>query len=327
MYAHRLLLLATVAAGASLVPVERAALFLLRSDPAPLYAEAMAGKEGRGGSGDRDHERGERSGKSGGHRGEGKTGNHDDTAQGKDARRGSAHRDHEGHSGDDDQKHQDAKKGRKNHNAKDHKERASRQGIRPADFVKKIDNPYFPLKPGTVFVYKGPGLVNKVRVTDRTKKILGVTTTVVKDIEIEDGELIEKTFDWYAQDKKGNVWYFGEKTAEYENGKIVSTAGAWKAGRNGARPGIIMQAKPKIGQTYKQEVAPGVAEDAARVESLNARAKVPYGTFRDALKTFEFTPLEPDVAENKYYARGVGQVLTIDLETGEREELVRIERR
>jgi hypothetical protein len=141
-----------------------------------------------------------------------------------------------------------------------------------------------------------------------------------------DGELAEKTFDWYVQDKKGNVWYIGENTTEYESGKIVSTEGSWKAGRKGAKPGIIMLGSRKVGRSYRQELAPGVAEDKARVLSLRAFAKVAYGTFRTTLKIFDFNPLDPEAREHKYFASGVGQVLAVDLATGEREELVRINR-
>lgn len=303
MRTHRVLL-ATAATGLLFVPAERAALSLLHGAPVPLHAEAQAGKEGgRGGSGDRDRDRGDRGGKKGDH-----------DRDGDSARKG-GHEAAKGHGG------------RTGRGAKAHKGgRADPDNIRQADFVRRIDNPYFSLKPGTTFVYKGPETVGRVTVTRRTKEILGVRTVVVKDIERIDGEIAEKTFDWYAQDKQGNVWYFGEKTAEYENGVPVTTAGSWKAGVAGAKPGIVMQAKPRVGQTYRQEFAPGVAEDAARVVSLNARANVPFGRFRGVLKTFDFTPLEPDVKENKYYAPGVGQVLAVDLETGEREELVRIER-
>jgi hypothetical protein len=277
MRSHRSLLLTAVTTGALLVPVERAPLMLLhgRAD-GPLYAQALAGKNGRGGArGERDN--GDRKGGKG-HRGAGKD------------------------------------------------RKTTRHGVDPTAFVRKINNPYFPLKPGTVFVYKGPDSVNKVKVTRRTKEILGVRTTLVRDVELVDGELAEKTFDWYAQDRKGNVWYFGENTAEYENGRIISTEGSWKAGRHGARPGIVMPGKPKVGKTYAQEFAPGVAEDKGRVLSLRAFARVAYGTFRNVLKTFDFTPLDPAAREHKYFAPGTGQVLAVDLETGEREELVRIKR-
>src|SRR3954462_2004891 len=122
------------------------------------------------------------------------------------------------------------------------------------------------------------------------------------------GKLIEKTFNYYAQDKKGNVWYFGEDTREYKNGKVTSTKGSWEAGVDGAKPGIIMQAHPKVAQSYRQEYYKGEAEDMAKVLSLNESVTVPYGSFDRVLKTKEWTPLEPSYVEHKYYAPGVGQV-------------------
>ena len=148
-----------------------------------------------------------------------------------------------------------------------------------------------------------------VRVTHRTKRIQGVETVVVRDRAFIGGKLVEDTFDWYAQDRRGNVWYFGENTKEYENGRVVSTAGSWKAGRDGARAGIVMKAHPRVGDTYRQEFSPGVAEDRATVLSRDASATVPYGSFDHVLRTRDFTPLEPGVVENKFYARGVGSVL------------------
>jgi hypothetical protein len=198
--------------------------------------------------------------------------------------------------------------------------------IHPANFVKEITNPFFPLQPGTTFTYRGEDAVVKVQVTNRTKTIMGVDCVVVRDTQFVDGEVEEDTLDYFAQDKDGNVWYFGETTAEYVNGQPVSTAGSWIAGKDGAKPGIIMPASPIIGKTYRQEFLLGEAEDIARIVERGVRVKVPYGTFDNALKTFDFTPLEPEVKENKYYVRGVGLVLTIDRVTGEREELVSIEK-
>ena len=199
--------------------------------------------------------------------------------------------------------------------------------IHPANFVKEITNPYFPLQPGTTFTYRSEDdAIVIVQVTNRTKKIIGVDCVVVRDTKFVDGEVEEDTLDYFAQDKEGNVWYFGESTAEYVSGQPVSTAGSWIAGKDGAKPGIIMPASPTIGKTYRQEFLLGEAEDIARIEERGVRVKVPYGTFDNALKTFDFTPLEPEVKENKYYVRGVGLVLTIDRVTGEREELVSIEK-
>ena len=153
-------------------------------------------------------------------------------------------------------------------------------------------------------------------VTREHKTILGVPVVVVLDRVFVNGELAEKTFDWYAQDKHGNVWYFGEDTKEFEDGKVVSTAGSFEAGKNGARAGIIMRAHPKVGQVTPQESAPGVAEDMARVVDKNVTVTVPAGTFRHCIKTEEFTPLEPDLLENKFYCRGVGIARERDLRGG-----------
>jgi hypothetical protein len=179
--------------------------------------------------------------------------------------------------------------------------------INPADFTTTIDNKYFPLEPGTIFVYEGGAEQRgEMTVTSDTKKIMGVECVVVDHKEWEAGNLIERTFDWYAQDKKGNVWYFGEDTKEYENGKVVSTKGSWEAGVDGAKPGLIMQADPKVGESYYQEYYPGEAMDRAEVLSLNETVTVPYGTFDHVLDTRESTPLQPGFFEHKYYAPGVG---------------------
>ena len=163
-----------------------------------------------------------------------------------------------------------------------------------------------------------------VEVTRRTKKIAGVTCVVVHDVGHVDGRLEEDTFDYYAQDRAGNVWYFGEDTAQYANGVVVGVEGAWTTGVDGAKPGIVMPAVPRIGTTYRQEFLLGTAEDAAEARSLTDPVRVPYGSFGKSLRTREFSPLEPDAVEAKYYVKGVGQVLTVDLTNGEREELVRI---
>jgi hypothetical protein len=183
--------------------------------------------------------------------------------------------------------------------------------INPSEFTTKVDNKYFPLKPGTTFFYRGNkqgSTRDEMAVTHSTKKVMGVECVVVNDKGWEAGKLIEGTYDYYAQDKKGNVWYFGEDTKEYKNGKVVSTKGSWEAGVDGAKPGIIMQAHPKVGQSYRQEYYKGEAEDMAKAISLNESVRVPYGSFDGVLETKEWTPLEPGYAEHKYYARGVGQV-------------------
>lgn len=195
----------------------------------------------------------------------------------------------------------------------------------PARFSTTIDNTYFPLVPGTVMRYRettdGGAATVVVRVTRRTKLVQGVETVVVRDKAYEAGKLVEDTRDWYAQDRRGNVWYFGENTKEYENGKVVSTAGSWKAGRDGARAGIIMQARPRVGDNYYEEFLLGEAEDQATVLRLDAARTVPYGSFTRMLVTRNFTALEPSLVERKFYARGVGPVLE-KLVKGGRERLV-----
>ncbi len=171
-----------------------------------------------------------------------------------------------------------------------------------------------PLKPGTVFTYDGtsPDGPYKVvlTVTSDTKVVAGVTCVVVHDQVTMDGQVTEDTFDWYTQDKAGNVWYFGEDTKELENGKVISTAGSWEAGVDGAQPGIIMEADPQVGDSYKQEYLKGEAEDMAEVTALDDKVTVPYGSFQNCLRTRETTPLEPTVAEEKQYAPSVGNVKT-----------------
>ncbi len=149
-------------------------------------------------------------------------------------------------------------------------------------------------------------------VTHDTKRIMGVECVVVNDKATENGELIEQTLDWYAQDKEGNVWYFGEDSKESENGKVTSTEGSWEAGKDGAKPGIMMQAHPKVGQSYRQEYYKGVAEDMAQVLSFNESASVPYGSFDHLLVTRDWNPLEPgQEVVRKYYAAGVGKIMEV----------------
>ena len=198
----------------------------------------------------------------------------------------------------------------------------------PADFTTEIDNPYWPMSPGNRWVYRetdGKGGVQRVdvTVTDRTKDIDGIEAVVVHDLVTEQGEKVEDTLDWYAQDKDGNIWYLGEDTTEYENGKPVSKEGSWEHGVDGAQAGIIVPAKPEQGLTYREEYYAGEAEDAAEVLSVEGRAEVPFGRFSGALITRNFTPLEPNVVELKLYARGIGPVLVVQTSGGaSREELV-----
>jgi hypothetical protein len=158
-------------------------------------------------------------------------------------------------------------------------------------------------------------------VTRETRDVMGVRCVVVRDTATLDGRLIEDTFDWFAQDRTGTVWYFGEATTAYRRDGRTSTAGSWEAGVGGAQPGIVMNAQPRVGDTYRQEYRRGRAEDMGRVVSLRSKARVPAGNFRDLVKTRDFTPLEPGVVEHKYYARGVGLVLEVE-RGGRRVELV-----
>jgi hypothetical protein len=191
-------------------------------------------------------------------------------------------------------------------------------------YTTHIDNPYWPMKPGTRWVYREGRQRVVVRVTHRTKRVAaGIRGRVVRDTVTEDGKLVEDTFDWYAQDAKGNVWYLGEDTTEYENGKPVSKEGSWEAGVDGAQAGIVMLAHPRVGRRYRQENYPGHAMDAAKVLSLREQVEVPAGHFRRVLLTKEFNPLEPRVLEYKLYARGVGPVLALGISGGaDREELL-----
>jgi hypothetical protein len=197
-----------------------------------------------------------------------------------------------------------------------------------ANFVRHVTNPFFPLPPGQTFVYEGQtpdGFTHDdFIVTHKTKVILGVTCTEVHDVVYLDGKLAEDTLDWFAQDKQGNVWYFGENTEELIDGRPSTLAGTFTAGINNDKPGIVMEGNSLVGDFYRQEFALATAEDNALVVSLNATVTVPRGTFTHCLKTLETTPLEPDARENKYYASGVGNVLTVDLQTGSKIKLVRI---
>jgi hypothetical protein len=198
----------------------------------------------------------------------------------------------------------------------------------PADFVAEIDNEYWPMAPGDRWVYRetdGEGTEQRivVTVTERKKTILGIEATVVHDRVTEDGEIVEDTDDWYAQDKWGGLWYLGEATTEYEDGKPATTAGSWEAGVDGAQAGLIIPPDPKVGMAYRQEYYEGEAEDRGKILSLDGQAKVPFGSFDGLLQTEDTTPLEPDVVENKFYAKGIGPILAIAVSGGGREELLR----
>jgi len=189
---------------------------------------------------------------------------------------------------------------------------ASRAGSHPA-YVGSVTNPWFPLKPGTVFVYTGAkdGEAGRdvVTVTRRTKIINGVRCTEVDDRLYERGKLAERTKDWYAQDARGNVWYFGEDTAELNAaGKVTSREGTWRAGADGAKAGVFMPAHPHNGQSFRQEYLRGHAEDHFAVVSTRASVVVGYTASAHALLTKEWTPLEPDTLDHKLYVRGIGLV-------------------
>ena len=199
----------------------------------------------------------------------------------------------------------------------------------PTEFTTEIDNPYWPMTPGTRWTYRetdGEGNVSDVVVvvTTETKEIAnGIVARVVRDTVSQDGEIIEDTFDWYAQDSQGNIWYLGEDTAEFEDGEIASTAGSFEAGVDGAQPGVIIPADPQPGMKYREEYYAGEAEDNGEVLSVEEMAEVPYGQFRDALLTKDTTPIEPDVLEYKLYAPGIGPVLILAVSGGGgREELI-----
>jgi hypothetical protein len=185
--------------------------------------------------------------------------------------------------------------------------------IDPADFGGPIDNPYLPLAPGSRWVYEEthPDYTEHivVEVTPYTKKILGVDTVVVRDTATVDGVVTEDTADFYAQDRAGNVWYFGEATVEYAHGQPDTTLGSWEGGVAGAQPGIVMYANPKPGPAYRQEFLAGVAEDKGKIVRTDATAQVPFGSFDHAVETKDFTALEPDVVEHKFYVKGIGVVL------------------
>jgi len=199
----------------------------------------------------------------------------------------------------------------------------------PADFTTAIDNRYWPMQPGSRWVYResdGEGHVQRVvvTVTGRTKQVAnGVEARVVHDVATRGGQPLEVTDDWYAQDAAGNVWYLGEQTAEYEDGKVVSREGSWEAGVDGAQPGVIVPANPQPGLAYRQEYYAGEAEDRAEVLSVDEQVEVPGGHFTAALLTKDLTPLEPRLVEYKLYAPSVGPALTVDV-SGEagREELI-----
>ena len=189
--------------------------------------------------------------------------------------------------------------------------------LRPEDFTTRIDHPYWPMRPGTTWrsVERGGGEVARVRVTvtDRVKTIEGVRARVVHDVVRVDGEIVENTRDWFAQDSGGTLWYLGEFSQTYEDGRPVSTEGSWKHGRDGAYAGVILPARLRAGCGYREEYLEGEAEDRARILSTQETLRTPTGVHRRVVQTANTTPLEPRLLENKFYARGVGPVLELDL--------------
>jgi hypothetical protein len=205
----------------------------------------------------------------------------------------------------------------------------SQAAIDPGNFTSPVANPYFPLTPGKVLHYRGSEdgvhYFERVTITDKTKTILGVTTTVILDVlRRADGSLAEKTHDWYADDNTGNVWYFGEDTATYDRqGHVKSREGSWEAGVDGARAGLIMPAHPKVTDAYRQEFLAGQAEDQAWIVERGFSVTIPYGTVQHVVRSFEWTRLERNVISMKLYAPGLGIVREMDKSGGnERFELV-----
>ena len=202
----------------------------------------------------------------------------------------------------------------------------------PSNFVSHVDNPFFPLKPGTRWVYRGYGSEAGerivVRVLDNTRMIEGIRATVVRDVVTQKGRLIEDTFDWYAQDKRGNVWYLGEATQAFDEDGSISTKGSWEAGVDGAEAGIQMWDAPHVGRPYFQEFDAGNAEDVGEVLRTGVHVRAGAKEYDGARLTMDSTPLEKDVTELKFYAPGVGTVLTLDVSPEQgRTELVRMTHR
>jgi len=204
--------------------------------------------------------------------------------------------------------------------------------LEPRDFTSRINHPYWPMRPGTVWrlVESSNRETQRIRVTvtHRTRIINGIRARVVHDVVRSEGAVIEDTLDWYAQDSGGSIWYLGEATKEYENGHLVSTEGSWEYGRDGAQAGILLPAKPHAGCAYREEFLAGQAEDRALILSRREAIKVPTGFHRHVLHTANTTPLTPGLLENKFYARGIGPVLEIDVSpTWSRAVLLDVNRR
>jgi hypothetical protein len=197
----------------------------------------------------------------------------------------------------------------------------------PESFVALVDNPLSPLIPGSSWVYESVGgdevETIEVVVLDETRMVMGIPATVVRDTVTVDGEIVEDTYDWFAQDDAGNVWYLGEDTNEFEGGVAISSAGSWEAGVDGALPGIVMKSSPNVGDVYRQEFYPGEAEDLAEVVREGMTETVAFGSYDELAVIKEWNPLAPEVVEEKYYAAGVGLILEVAVRGGDdRIELV-----
>jgi hypothetical protein len=190
----------------------------------------------------------------------------------------------------------------------------------PADFTTTIDNTYWPIRPGSHWVYREveDGEVHRddVTVTNQTKMLGGIEARVVHDRVSQHGQTLENTDDYYAQDSHGNLWYLGENTAEYENGRLKTREGSWKYGVDGAQPGVIVPASPKQGMQYREEYYKGHAEDAAEVLNVGSQVQVPFGRYHGAMLTRNFSAIEPTVEEMKLYAKGVGPVMELVVSGG-----------
>jgi hypothetical protein len=198
----------------------------------------------------------------------------------------------------------------------------------PTSWAGAVTNPFFPLAPGTIYEYQGQTAqgveTDSVEVLANPRVVNGVSAVEVHDRVFLDGSLIEETFDWYAQDSDGNVWYLGEDSREIQNGQVVSTEGSWEWGVGNALPGIIMWADPaaQVGMAYRQEYSRGVAQDWGKVLAVNESVDVPYGSFTGCIRTDDWSGLEPAVVETKYYCPQVGSMLEVT--TGERIELLTV---
>ena len=183
--------------------------------------------------------------------------------------------------------------------------------LNPADFVHAITNPYFPLPVGRTLIYRGirDGVtqIDTVHVTSQTRVLEGITATAVSDVATHKGKLLEKTTDWYAQDKRGNVWYLGERTAAFSGGH-VDHSGSWLAGVHDGEPGIVMLANPQIPDAYRQEFLAGQAEDTAWIVNRGGSIRLPFRVVHNVVTSLEFTALEPKVVDQKVYAPGLGIV-------------------